>query len=86
MPEVNVEINGRRYRMACEDGQEAHLQGLADRFNRSIEDLKLVRVGSKRALEPLFAFSRLPMNSDYFPVVDQNAAKARFMRRRARSK
>lgn len=40
MPEVNVEINGRKYRMACEDGQEAHLQGLADRFNRSIDGLK----------------------------------------------
>jgi cell division protein ZapA len=40
MPEVNVEINGRKYRMACEDGQEAHLQGLADRFNKSIEGLK----------------------------------------------
>ena len=40
MPEVNVEINGRRYRMACEDGQEAHLAGLADRFNKQIEALR----------------------------------------------
>lgn len=40
MPEVNVEINGRRYRMACEEGQEAHLMGLAERFNASIERLK----------------------------------------------
>ena len=40
MPEVNVEINGRKYRMACEDGQEPHLQALADRFNKSIEGLK----------------------------------------------
>jgi len=40
MPEVNVEINGRKYRMACEDGQEAHLMGLAERFNRSIHELK----------------------------------------------
>jgi cell division protein ZapA len=40
MPEVNVEINGRKYRMACEDGQEAHLQSLADRFNKNIEGLK----------------------------------------------
>lgn len=40
MPEVNVEINGRKYRMACEEGQEAHLMGLADRFNASIEGLK----------------------------------------------
>jgi cell division protein ZapA len=40
MPEVNVEINGRKYRMACEDGQEQHLVALADRFNHSIEGLK----------------------------------------------
>jgi cell division protein ZapA len=40
MPEVNVEINGRKYRMACEEGEEGHLLGLADRFNRSIDGLK----------------------------------------------
>lgn len=40
MPEVNVEINGRKYRMACEDGQEAHLHGLAERFNKHIETFK----------------------------------------------
>lgn len=40
MPEVNVEINGRKFRMACEDGQEPHLQSLADRFNAKIDALK----------------------------------------------
>jgi cell division protein ZapA len=40
MPEVNVEINGRKYRMACEEGQESHLLGLADRFNRHIDAFK----------------------------------------------
>lgn len=40
MPEVNVEINGRKYRMACEDGQETHLLGLAERFNKHIEAFK----------------------------------------------
>ncbi|HEY4201768.1 MAG TPA: cell division protein ZapA [Devosiaceae bacterium] len=40
MPEVNVEINGRKYRMACEEGQEQHLASLAERFNRSIDNLK----------------------------------------------
>ncbi|MHB1101493.1 MAG: cell division protein ZapA [Devosia sp.] len=40
MPEVNVEINGRKYRMACEDGQETHLMGLADRFNKHIDAFK----------------------------------------------
>lgn len=40
MPEVNVEINGRRYRMACEEGQQQHLIGLAKRFNDQLEGLK----------------------------------------------
>lgn len=40
MPEVNVEINGRKYRMACEEGQQQRLIGLADRFNTHVEVLK----------------------------------------------
>lgn len=40
MPEVNVDINGRKYRMACEEGQEPHLLSLADRFNQHIELFK----------------------------------------------
>jgi cell division protein ZapA len=40
MPEVNVEIDGKKFRMACEEGQEAHLMELADRFNRTVMGLK----------------------------------------------
>lgn len=40
MAEVSVEINGRKYRMACEDGQETRLTSLAARFNRYIDDYK----------------------------------------------
>ena len=40
MPEVNVDINGRKYRMACEEGQEQHLLGLAQRFNQHIDQFK----------------------------------------------
>ncbi|MBE7733229.1 cell division protein ZapA [Devosia faecipullorum] len=40
MPEVNVEINGRKYRMACEEGQQSRLLGLAERFNLHVERLK----------------------------------------------
>lgn len=40
MPEVNVEINGRKFRMACEDGQEDHLRGLAARFNEQVNTFK----------------------------------------------
>ena len=40
MPEVNVEINGRKYRMACEEGQQSHLIGLAKRFDAQVEGIK----------------------------------------------
>ena len=40
MGEVSVEINGRKFRMACEDDQEAHLTELAQRFNLTVEQFK----------------------------------------------
>src|SRR4051794_31019211 len=40
MGQVNVTINDKHYRMACDDGQEAHLAGLAERLNASIEALR----------------------------------------------
>jgi cell division protein ZapA len=40
VPNVDVEINGRKYRMACEDGQQPHLLGLAERFNQYIDGFK----------------------------------------------
>jgi len=40
MPDVLVEIDGKKYRMACEAGQEQHLGELAERFNRTVLSLK----------------------------------------------
>jgi cell division protein ZapA len=40
MAEVTVEIAGKKYRMACEDGQEEHLLGLASQFNGRVEAFK----------------------------------------------
>lgn len=40
MPEVTVDINGRKYRMACEEGQEERLLTLANRFNAHIDRFK----------------------------------------------
>ena len=36
MASVNVTINGRNYRVACEDGQEPHLLGLAKNLDARI--------------------------------------------------
>ncbi len=40
MPQINVTIAGRSYRMACEEGQEAHVEGLAAGLDSRIEGLK----------------------------------------------
>lgn len=40
MAEVTVTIAGRNYRMACDEGQEAHLTGLGDQIDRKITDIR----------------------------------------------
>ncbi|MBN8979154.1 cell division protein ZapA [Nitrobacteraceae bacterium UC4446_H13] len=40
MNHINVTINGRQYRMACEDGQEQRLMSLADGFEARIGELR----------------------------------------------
>jgi cell division protein ZapA len=39
--QVNVTINGRQFRMACEDGQEGHLQQLARELDDRIAALRV---------------------------------------------
>jgi cell division protein ZapA len=40
MSQVTVTINGRQFRVACEDGQENHLQELAADFDERIERMR----------------------------------------------
>ena len=40
MSQVSVTINGRQFRMACEDGQEDHLMELARELDVRIESLR----------------------------------------------
>lgn len=50
MGQVNVTINGRQYRMACEDGQENHLVGLAEDLEKRINGLRAAfgEIGDQR--------------------------------------
>jgi|SRR5215216_1473165 len=52
MAHVTVTINGRQYRMACEDGQEAHLERLAGDFDQRVEQLRgsFGEIGDNRLL------------------------------------
>ncbi|MBN9672482.1 cell division protein ZapA [Roseibium aggregatum] len=40
MAQISVTINGKSFRMACDDGEEERLMGLASRFDGWIGDLK----------------------------------------------
>ena len=50
MAQVNATINGRQFRMACEDGQEEHLKKLAQELDDRIVELrgKFGEVGDAR--------------------------------------
>jgi cell division protein ZapA len=50
MAQVTVSINGRQFRMACEDGQESHLMQLAQNYDQRIGDLrgKFGEIGNTR--------------------------------------
>ncbi len=50
MSQVSVTINGRQFRMGCEDGQEDHLTNLARELDARITDLraKFGEIGDSR--------------------------------------
>ena len=50
MNHINVTINGRQYRMACEEGQETRLLRLAESLESRIESLrgKFGEIGDQR--------------------------------------
>jgi cell division protein ZapA len=50
MAQVTVTIAGKTYRMACDDGQEEHLFGLAHRLDTIINDIRNVfgEIGDQR--------------------------------------
>ncbi|HEV7256795.1 MAG TPA: cell division protein ZapA [Bosea sp. (in: a-proteobacteria)] len=40
MPQVNVTIAGKAYRMACGEGEEPHLEGLARIYDGKIQEMR----------------------------------------------
>ena len=50
MAEVTLTIAGRNYRMACDDGQEAHRAEIGEMVSRKIEDMRssFGEIGDKR--------------------------------------
>jgi len=52
MAQVTVTIAGKVYRMACDDGQEEHLFGLARRLDEQVDELRRVfgEIGDQRLI------------------------------------
>ena len=52
MPQVGIVINGRSYRIACDDGQEEHLKELAQLVDKRVAELvaTMGQVGDTRLL------------------------------------
>jgi cell division protein ZapA len=52
MAQVDVTVNGRSYRIACEDGQEQHLRQLGEYVDRRIAELiaTVGQIGDARLL------------------------------------
>jgi predicted membrane-bound spermidine synthase len=48
-----------------------------------LQDVEIRRIGTKRLFARLLASSGIPPNSDYDPIVDQNAARTRFLQANA---
>jgi cell division protein ZapA len=40
VPQISVSIDGRSYRMACGEGEEAHLAGLAETLDARIAEMR----------------------------------------------
>ena len=72
MSDVKIEINGRYYQIACEDGQEDHLQRLAEFLEKRLQDVvsTVGQVGQDRLLvmAGLLIADEL---SDAFAEIDQ---------------
>ena len=64
MPQVDVLINGRRYQIACDKGQEEHLSQLAEYVDKRVQGLvgSVGQVGDARLLVMIsLVFSTSPI-------------------------
>ena len=90
MNHINVTINGRQYRMACEEGQEARLLQLAESFETRIENLrgKFGEIGDARltVMAALTVCDELLDASDRIRGLEEELAALRDLRAAAADK
>ncbi|TCT42852.1 cell division protein ZapA [Martelella mediterranea] len=81
MAQVTVNIDGKAYRMACEAGQEDHLQALAARFDGYIANLRgqFGEIGDLR-LTVMAGIMVMDELSDLQAQIDSDAAELQQLR------
>lgn len=81
MAQVTVTIAGKTYRMACDDGQEDHLFGLAERLDRIIADIRGVfgEIGDQRltVMSALTVLDQLAENERQFKSLEAEVRSLR---------
>jgi cell division protein ZapA len=84
MNHINVTLNGRQYRMACEEGQELRLLKLAESFESRIQDLrgKFGEIGDARltVMAALTVCDELLDVSSRIPSLEQELEELRGVR------
>ena len=84
MSHINVTINGRQYRMACEEGQELRLLKLAESFEQRIQNLrgKFGEIGDARltVMAALTVCDELLDASSRIPSLEQELEELRGVR------
>ena len=64
MANVNIKFNGKDFLLSCEDGQEEHLEELAENLNKRFSELKLSlgNIGENK----LLLISSISIMDEYF--------------------
>ena len=66
MAQVTVRINGYAYTLGCQDGEEEHLQAMADEVDRRIESIKTAAGPTNEAR--MLAMASLLLADDLYEV------------------
>lgn len=72
MAQVTVRINGYAYTVGCQDGEEQHLEAMADEVERRIESIKAVAGASGEAR--MLVMAALLMADDLYEMERANRA------------
>lgn len=68
---LDIRINGRAYQIACDDGQETHVRGLAREVDARVQDLAS-RMGGQVADGTLLALTALMLTDELNESGEQN--------------